>query len=78
MLKNPEFAKSRTMNAKSVPTCQKRVKISFLRANVPTPERGAIFQIGVPTCQKACQFFNYFSKEKIFKLYLTFANFKNI
>ena len=28
-------------------------------------------------CQKACQFFNYFSKEKMFQLWLTFANFKN-
>ena len=40
-------------------------------------QRHAIFQIGMPTCQKACQFFNYFSEEKMFQLWLTFANFKN-
>ena len=41
-----------------------------------------IIQVGVPTCQKAYQFFNYFSEEffnlRIFQLCLTFANFKNI
>ena len=60
-----------------VPTWQKRANISFLSANVVTCQRRAIFQIGVPTCQKACQFFNYFSIEKMFQLWLTFANFKN-
>ena len=59
---NLKFAKSRAMCAMRamgasvvyVPTCQKRVNISFLRANLP---------INVPTCQKRanmpkkCQFF---------------------
>ena len=57
------------LHDKSVPT---------FHIYVPTCQRRAIFQICVPTCQKAWQFFNYFSKEKIFQLWLTFANFKNI
>ena len=44
-----------------VPTCQERVNFSFLPANVLSSL--LIFQIGVPTCQKACQFFKHSSDE---------------
>ena len=55
-----------------VPMCQKHANISFLRAkDVP------FFKLACQTYQKACQFFNYFSKEKVFQLWLAFANFKN-
>ena len=68
--------------AKSVPTSH------FLCANVPINvlmcqwgKSMPIFQLGVPTCQKACHFFNfayqtvcqflnYFSKELCFLIYL--------
>ena len=40
-----------------VPTCQKSASFSFLRANVPIDV--PIFQLGVPTCQKVCQFFRH-------------------
>ena len=55
-------------------TCQKRANFSFLRVNVPTnvptshvtchlhanvPNGVPIFRFGVPTCQKACQFFRH-------------------
>ena len=64
-----------------VPMCHKRVNFSFLRANVPACQVVLIFKFGVPTCQKAChvfnfacqkvgQFFNYFSKELYFFIYL--------
>ena len=56
---NKEFAKSRAMrtcvpkclrvSVIYVPTCQKRARFSFLRANVPE---------NVPTCHKTCQCFN--------------------
>ena len=76
-----EFAKSRAMRSIRasvvyVPTCQKHANFSFLRAkSMP------IFQLGVPTrqkacqffnfaCQTVCQFFNYFSKEFCFFIYL--------
>ena len=58
-----------------VPTCQKRANILFLRANVP---KTCHFSNWCAKCQKVCQFFNYFSKEKIFQLWLTLANFQNI
>ena len=54
-----------------VPTCQKH-DISFLRA-----QRAKDIPFFKLTCQKACQFFNYSSKEKMFQLWSTFANFKN-
>ena len=64
------------------------VNFSFLRVNAcQYSNRHAkgvqVFEPVVPTCQKVCQFFNYFSKEKIFsfgifQLCLTFAISKNI
>ena len=42
-----------------VSTCQKCAKFSILRANVPNNVQGvAMFQLGMPTCQTACRFFN--------------------
>ena len=88
-----ELAKSHAMRAIHasvvyLPTCQKRANFSFLHANVPINvlmcqwgKSMPIFQLGVPTCQKACHFFNfayqtvcqflnYFSKELCFLIYL--------
>ena len=39
-----------------MPRCQKRAKFSLLCANVR--QGVAMFQLGMPTCQTACQFFN--------------------
>ena len=74
--------------AKSVPTFHFKCQRANKRAKgVP------IFQLGVPeyqtaqqffnfSCQKAYQFFKFFSNEYfnlwIFQLYLTFTNFENI
>ena len=41
-----------------VPTCQKHANFSCLRANVPYGV--PMFQLGLPTCLKACQFFKRF------------------
>ena len=69
-------------------TCQKHTNFLFLRVNTCQHSnkhaKGAVvFQLVVPTCQKVCQFFNYFSKENIFsfgifQLCLTFAISRNI
>ena len=50
----------------NVPACQKRANFSFLRANVP---HGVLmFQIGVPKCQKTCQFFKHSSYEMLLEI----------
>ena len=61
------------------------VSICQRAKSIPTSHAKGVlvFQLVVPTCQKVCQFFNYFSKENIFsfwifQLCLIFANFKNI
>ena len=61
-----------------VPTCQKRANFSFSRANVPinvpTYQRAnmlygvPMFQIGVPTCETACQVFKHPSYEMLRKV----------
>ena len=66
-----EFAKSSAMRACLTTwfTCQracvlmfhKRANFSFLRVNVPI--NGTTFELGVSTCQKACQFFKHSSYE---------------
>ena len=56
-------------------TCQKYANISFLHAKVPKTCHFPNWRDSVP---KDVPIFNYFSKEKIFQLWLTFANFKNI
>ena len=78
MYEENEFDKSRAMRAawstclrSNVPkACQYFIfarQHANVPINVPTCQRRANFQIGVPTGQKACQFFNYFSKENIFQ-----------
>ena len=72
-----------------LPTCQKLINFSFLRTNVPinvpTCQRAkgvAIFQLGVPMCQKRAilqlcmpkgrPIFQLFFKRIIFFIYLTY------
>ena len=68
--KDVSFFKLACQRARSVPTFYFQEPTCQSAKDVP-------FSNGVPRCQKVCQFFNYFSKEKMFQLSLTFANFKN-
>ena len=62
-------------------TCPKRAHLPFFlcqRVNVPinaptyqSTKGVPIFELGVPTCQRACQFFNY-SKDLYFFVYLIY------
>ena len=55
----------------NVPTCQRRAKFSIWRAKVPRRANILTWRANLPkvvpffnfTCQKVCQFFDYFSKE---------------
>ena len=64
-------------------TCQKRGNFLFLPTNVPKafqsfnlasqPAKGVPnFQLGVPACQKACQFFN-FACQKAYQFFNDFS-----
>ena len=66
----------RGLHAK-VPACQ-RANFSFLRANVPmnVPYGEPIFQLGVPTCQKVCQFFKHSSNEMLMGNFYTLLLYK--
>ena len=62
-----EFGKSREMRVKSVPTSHFYTPINVTRLKASqffnlASQRGKvcpIFQFGVPTCQKACHFFEF-------------------
>ena len=71
---NVPTCQRRAISQIGVPTCQKRANISFLCGNVPKTCHFPNWRANMP---KACQFFNYFSKEKMFQLWLFFANVKN-
>ena len=53
----------------NLPTCQKCANFSLcINVLINVPHGMLMFQLDVPTCQKACQFFKYFSYEMLRKI----------
>ena len=60
-------------------TCQRANKRAKPKACQSQPSKGvSIFEIGVPTCQKACQIFNHFFLKKNIFQYIDFSIIVNV
>ena len=84
-IKINEFAKSRAIRACVPKACQLLIRTcqrAIRRANDFTwrenvPNAVTIFQLGVPTCQKACQFFKHSSYEMLIEISILYYYIEN-